>query len=386
MTGPGADAARLFLDLGSRAAETLARLRLARDVQVGCSARRAVWSDHKTTLYEYLPEAPHGAAQEQRAGDAVTPAARRSGRPLLICFALVNRPYILDLQPETSLVRRLLEAGFTVYLVDWGDPDDGDRLRDLNDYLEQGLGGCVRHILDAHGAQALDLLGVCQGGVFSLCYTALHPGQVANLVTLTTAVDFQTPEDLLSKWVRELDTELLAHAGNVPGELLNALFLSLMPFRLMQHKYVRLLTGRADQRAVEDFVRMERWIFDSPPQAAVALAQFVRWFYQENRLIRGTLELGGRVVDLKSVRVPLLNLYASADHIVPPAAAAGVGRYVGSRDYTACAIDTGHIGMYVSRKARGEIPERIISWLKARGGGPGAPPTPGRGRKARAAQ
>ena len=359
MSEHGADAGRLFLELGSRAAQTLARLRLARDVRVGCSTRRAVWSGQRTTLYEYLPDTPHGAAEA---------AARRRGRPLLVCFALVNRPYILDLQPDSSIIRRLLDAGFSVYLIDWGDPDDGDRLRDLNDYLEQGLGGCVRHLLGAHRVPALDLIGVCQGGVLSLCYTALHPKQIANLVTLTTAVDFQTPEDLLSKWVRELDTQLLECAGNVPGELLNGLFLSLMPFRLTQQKYVRLLTGRADQRAVDDFVRMERWIFDSPPQAAVALAQFVRWFYQENRLLRGTLELGGRAVDLKEVRAPLLNLYASADHIVPPAASAVMGRHVGSADYTGCAIDTGHIGMYVSRKAREEIPQRIISWLRARGG------------------
>jgi polyhydroxyalkanoate synthase len=317
---------------------------------VGCSARRAVWRRGKTTLYQFDPVA-------QR---------RQGARPLLICFALVNRPYILDLQPDTSLVRRLLAAGHTVYLVDWGDPDDGDRLHDLNDYLEQGLGGCVQHILATHDIESLDLMGVCQGGVLSLCYCALHPQQVANLVTLTTAVDFQTPDDLLSKWMRELDTELLERVGNVPGELLNALFLSLLPFKLTQQKYVRLLTGRVDQRAVEDFVRMERWIFDSPPQAAAALTQFVRWFYQENRLVRGTLELGGRAVDLKSVRQPLLNLYATADHIVPPAACEVMGRCVGSRDYTACAIDTGHIGMYVSRKAREEIPQRISAWLKAR--------------------
>jgi polyhydroxyalkanoate synthase len=367
LSDPGADAGRLFLDLGSRVAETLGRLRLARDVRVGCSARRAVWSDHKTTLYEYLPDTPH-AAPGSRAGGGPTTAARRRARPLLICFALVNRPYILDLQPDSSLVRRLLEAGFAVYLVDWGDPDDGDRLRDLSDYVQRGLGGCVRHLLDAYRVPALDLIGVCQGGVLSLCYAALHPKQIANLITLTTAVDFQTPEDLLSRWVRELDTQLLERAGNVPGELLNALFLSLMPFRLTQQKYVRLLTGRADQRTVEDFVRMERWIFDGPPQAAVALAQFVRWFYQENRLMRGTLELCGRAVDLRNVRAPLLNLYASADHIVPPAASAVMGRYVGSTDYTASAIDTGHIGMYVSRKAREEIPQRIISWLRARGG------------------
>lgn len=354
MSVPGAETGALFMDLGARVAQTLARLREARGVTVGCSPRRAVWSHGKTTLYEYLPL------------EGVR--ARPGARPLLICFALVNRPYILDLQQDSSLVRRLLGAGLKVYLVDWGDADDGDRLAELNDYLELGLGGCVRHLLAAHGIGALDLVGVCQGGVFSLCYCALHPQQVANLITLTTAVDFQTPDDLLSKWVRGLDTELLARAGNLPGEFLNALFLSLMPFRLMHQKYVRLLTGGADQRAVEDFVRMERWIFDSPPQAAVALTQFVRWFYQENRLVRGTLELGGRTVDLKAVRQPLLNLYARGDHIVPPAAAEAMGRCVGSRDYTACAIDTGHIGIYTSRKARAEIPQRIVSWLEARSG------------------
>jgi polyhydroxyalkanoate synthase subunit PhaC len=365
-----ADPSRLFLDLGGRMAQTLARLQQARDVRVGCSERRAVWTHHKATLYEYLP-LESGLDAAGRPGRRAGPRsrARRSGRPLLICFALVNRPYVLDLQPEFSLVRRLLGAGFNVYMLEWGDPDDGDRLRELNDYLEEGLGGGVRHILEAHGVEALDLLGVCQGGFFSLCYAALHPRQIANLVTLTTAVDYQTPDDLLSKWVRGIDTELLARTGNLPGELLNAVFLALMPFRLMQQKYVRLLTGGADQRAVEQFVRMERWIFDSPPQAGTAVTQFVRWLYQENRLLRGTLELGGRAVDLKSVRQPLLNLYAKADHLVPPAACEIMGRYVGSRDYTACAIDTGHIGMYVSRKAREEIPQRIISWLKARGGG-----------------
>src|SRR5579871_1783085 len=350
---PGAGASSPFIDLGVRVAETLARLRLAGDVTVGCSARRAVWSRGKTTLYRY---------------DPITEPIR-GARPLLVCFALVNRPYILDLQPDTSLLRRLLAAGRSVYLIEWGDADEGDRLQDLNDYLEHGLGGCVQHLLGAHSLDAIDLMGVCQGGVFTLCYSALHPTEVANLVTLTTAVDFQTSGDLLSKWVRELDTQLLERMGNVPGELLNALFLSLLPFRLMQQKYVRLLTGRADQRAVEDFVRMERWIFDSPPQAATALAQFVRWLYQENRLMRGTLELGGRVVDLKAVRQPLLNLYASADHIVPPAACEAMGRHIGSRDYTAAAIDTGHIGMYVSRKAREEIPQRIIAWLRARSDG-----------------
>ncbi|GAC1457921.1 MAG: class III poly(R)-hydroxyalkanoic acid synthase subunit PhaC [Steroidobacteraceae bacterium] len=334
----------------------LQKLRRAASVEVGCSAKRAVWSRGKTTLYRYAPLAPSPTGVR---------AAKRA-RPILICFALVNRPYILDLQPDRSLVRRLLEAGHTVYLIDWGDADDSDRCRDLEDYLQLHLAGCVAHVLQSHGLAALDLLGVCQGGVLSLCYTALHPRQVANLVTLTTPVDFHTADNLLSKWVRGLDVELLCATGNVPGEVLNTLFLSLSPVRLAQHKYVRLLASGADQRAIEDFVRMEKWIFDSPPQAAAALAQFVRWFYQENRLVRGGLEIGGRPVNLRDIRQPVLNLYAIQDHIVPAAAAAAMEHAISSDDYQGCAIETGHIGMYVSRAAREEIPARITSWLRAR--------------------
>jgi polyhydroxyalkanoate synthase subunit PhaC len=349
---PGADPGAVFAQLTLRVAETLSRLRQARDVTVGCSAKRAVWSCGKTTLYHYLPL------------PGVARARRHAPRPVLICFALVNRPYILDLQPDRSLVRRLLEAGLSVFLIDWNDPDEADRRVDLEEYIESHLGGSVRHILaTSQDSEALDLLGVCQGGVLSLCYAALHREHIANLVTLTTPVDFHTPDNLLSKWVRQLDTRLIEASGNIPGEVLNALFLALMPLRLRQQKYVRLLSGSADPQAIEDFVRMEKWIFDSPPQAAVALAQFVRWFYQENRLIRGTLEIAGRRVSLKDIHQPLLNLYALEDHIVPPGASAALKDYVGSRDYSACAIATGHIGMYVSRAARAAIPARIISWL-----------------------
>ena len=349
MKGPGAAEGAAFTELTFQIGEALARLRAAREVQLGCSLKEAVWSCGKTTLYRYAPL-----------------VACRSSKPLLICFALVNRPYVLDLQPERSLVRRLLEAGLDVYLIDWGEPDDADRHIDLEEYIEAHLGGSIRHIRAQHGDEPLDLLGVCQGGVLSLCYTALHAEAVANLITLTTPVDFQTPENLLSKWVRGLDTALLERCGNVPGELLNGLFLALMPLRLTQQKYVRLLTSHPDERTIEDFVRMEKWIFDSPPQSAAALAQFVRWFYQENRLVRDELTIGTHRVSLRGIRAPLLNLYALEDHIVPASASMALGNHVGSRDYTGCGIATGHIGMYVSRAAGAAVPGRIISWLKER--------------------
>lgn len=353
MNPSAADAGGAVAELTLRVSATLARLQRARDVTVGVTPKRAVFSLGQTTLYEYLPLT-----------DAA--AVRRDIAPLLLCFALVNRPYVLDLQPDRSLVRRLLEAGLSVYLIDWGTADESERGTDLEDYIEARLGGCARHILHSSGHAALNLLGVCQGGVLSLCYTALHPQHVDRLITLTTPVDFQTPANLLSRWVRGLDTDLVASCGNVPGEVLNTLFLALMPFRLTQEKYVKLLTGRPDQRAVEDFVRMERWIFDSPPQAATALAQFVRFFYQENALMRGTLRIGGRGVDLKRIHQPLLNLYALEDHIVPPDACAALKQCVGSQDYTAVPIATGHIGMYVSRAGREQIPRQIVAWLNER--------------------
>ncbi|MBS0377930.1 MAG: class III poly(R)-hydroxyalkanoic acid synthase subunit PhaC [Proteobacteria bacterium] len=340
-----------FAQLTQGVLATLERLRAAREVTVGCSQRREVLRLGKTTLQHYQPL------------PGVRPAGRR---PLLICFALVNRPYVLDLQPDRSLIRRLLEGGRSVYLIDWGETDESDRHTTLEDYVLGSLGGCIRYLRESSGGEAVDVLGVCQGGTFALCYTALHPGDVARLVTLTAPVDFHTPENLLSRWVRGVDTELLKECGNVPGDVLNALFLALMPVRLTQHKYVRLLTGAPDQRAVEDFVRMERWIFDSPPQAAAALAQFVRLFYQENALLRGTLSLAQRPVRLTAVNQPLLNLYAAEDHIVPPSASAALRGRTTSSDYSEESFPTGHIGMYVSRAGREGVPRRILEWLRAR--------------------
>jgi polyhydroxyalkanoate synthase len=339
------------MELNSRGAAVLAKLHSARSVSAGCTVKGAVWSGGKATLYRYFP---------------LPFAPRPCRKPVLICFALVNRPYILDLSPEQSLVRRLLAAGLEVYLIDWGDPVEGDCHLGLDEYIEGYLDACVQYILEAHGVDGLNLLGVCQGGTFSLCYAALHPAKVANLVTITTPVDFHTPEDLLSKWVRHLDTELLLRAGNVPGYLLNLLFLSLSPFRQGSYKYFAFLARDPEQAAIEQFVRIEKWIFDNPTQAALALTQFVRWFYQENRLIKGSVMLKGKAVDLRRVVQPVLNIYAVRDHVVPVAASAVLQQYIRSGDYTGRALDTGHVGVHISSNPQRNVRAQIASWLQER--------------------
>ncbi|MCC7463577.1 MAG: class III poly(R)-hydroxyalkanoic acid synthase subunit PhaC [Gammaproteobacteria bacterium] len=333
-----------------RAATALESLRNAAGVQSGGSERDAVYREDKLTLYRYRPL-----------------ATSSGGAPLLIVYALVNRPTMLDLQPDRSLIRRLLERGLDVYLIDWGRPDGADRLVELDDYINGYLARCVRRILAAHGIASLNLLGICQGGTFSLCHAALHPQSVRNLITMATPVDFHTPDNLLSTWLRGLDVDALVSAwGIVPGELLNNAFLALQPVRLAQQKYVHLWSDGLDAAQAAHFMRMEKWIFDSPGQAGVAFAQFVRWFYQENRLAAGTLAIGGRGVDLGRLRMPVLNLSGTLDHIVPPSASEPLGVLCGSRDYTARSVVAGHIGLCVSARAQREVPEAIECWLRER--------------------
>jgi polyhydroxyalkanoate synthase len=279
---------------------------------------------------------------------------------------MVNRPYMLDLQPDRSLIRELLFLGVDVYLLDWGYPDAADRFTPLQEYVCGYLHRCIDVLLNKTSADAVNLLGVCQGGTLSVCYAAIQPRRVANLITMVAPVDFKTPENLLSKWVQHIDVEILTQSGNVPGELLNLLFLALMPFRLTQQKYVNLLRVPPDRAQLENFMRMEKWIFDCPDQPATAFREFVQWFFKENRLLRGELMLGEVTVLLKNVTCPVFNIYAKNDHLVPPSASIPLGAHVGSAVYEALAVDVGHIGMYVSRKARTTVPHAIAHWLLAR--------------------
>lgn len=321
-------------------------------VEVGRTPKDEVFREDKVVLYRYRP-----------VDDAVAPIRT----PLLICYALVNRPYMMDLQPDRSLIRGLLKQGVDVYLIDWGYPDGADRYLDMEDYVLRYLPHCVDAVRDSSGADSINLLGVCQGGTLSLCYAALLPERVRNLVTMVTPVDFRTPENLLTKWTEHMDVDaLVATTGNVSGDMLNALFLSLMPFRLTSQKYVGLLDQIDDPKALENFLRMEQWIFDSPDQPGEMFRQFVTWFYQDNRLARGVLEIAGRRVDLGRITMPVMNLYALQDHLVPPSASRPLEGMVGTRDYTSYEFPGGHIGIYVSSSAQREVPARIGQWLRER--------------------
>lgn len=350
------------LEKYSRAAQKIAssmsnlsRLREDR-ITVGVTPRTAVYCEDKVTLYRFQPvvEQPFSI-------------------PVLICYALINRPLMVDLQANRSLVANLLRLGLDVYLIDWGSPTRADRWLTLDDYINGYLDRCVDFIRAEHRLDKINLLGICQGGTFSLCYSALHPDKVKNLIVMVTPVDFRISGALLNQQggctlgAEAIDIDLMvAASGNIPGDYLNFEFLMLKPWQQGVQKYLDLLDLADDEDRLLNFMRMEKWLFDSPDHPGEVYRQFLKDFYQENKLIKGEVTIGERRVDLGKISVPVLNLIAEKDHLVLPASSLALEQYVGSKDYTVRSFPVGHIGMYVSSKVQKSLPPVIEEWLRAR--------------------
>ncbi|MFO7714854.1 class III poly(R)-hydroxyalkanoic acid synthase subunit PhaC [Desulfosarcina sp.] len=287
--------------------------------------------------------------------------------PLLVVYALINRETMLDLQPGRSVVERFLEAGIDLYMIDWGYPTRKDRFLDFDDHINGYMDNIVEIIRARTGANQINLMGICMGGTFSVIYAALHPQKIKNLVTTVTPTAFDTKKGLLHVWMKHLDVDRVVDTfGNLSADIMNFGFLLLNPARLMIDKYVGFMENMDDKTFVENFLRMEKWIFDSPDLPGEVFRQFIRDCYQENKLINNQLEVGGQRVDLKKISMPLLNIYGKFDHLVPPEACEQLTRHVGSTDTEDLCLDTGHIGIYVSSKYQREFAPKIAAWLKDR--------------------
>jgi polyhydroxyalkanoate synthase len=311
-----------------------------------------VYEEDRVTLKHYMPE-------------KVTHKL-----PLLVVYALINRETMLDLQPGRSVVQTFLDQGIEVYMIDWGYPTRKDRYTTIDDHVNGYMDNIVDFIRHQHGLPQINLMGICMGGAFSVMYSALHPEKIKNLVTTVTPTNFDTDTGLLHIWMKNTRAlEMGDVYGNMPGDVMNLGFLLLNPARLILDKYVGFFEHMDNKDFVENFVRMEKWIFDSPDVPAATFRQFIEDCYKKNLLIQGKLELGGRRVDLKKITMPLLNIYGKYDHLVPPAACELLTREVGSKDTEDICLNTGHIGIYVSSKYQAEFAPKISSWLKEREGG-----------------
>ncbi|PAB58969.1 class III poly(R)-hydroxyalkanoic acid synthase subunit PhaC [Anaeromicrobium sediminis] len=290
-----------------------------------------------------------------------------SKTPTLIVYALVNRQYMMDIQPDRSVIKKLLESGLDIYIIDWGYPKQEDMYLTMDDYINGYINNAVDHILKTNNVDKVNLMGICQGGTFSSIYSSLYPEKVKNLVTMVTPIDFGVDEGLLFKWGKHLNIDNMVDAyGVLPGDLMNSGYLMLKPFQLMLDKYVNLVDNIHKPDIMTNFIRMEKWIFDSPGQVGETLRQFVNDLYKGNKLVKGELKLGDKEVNLKNITMPLLNIYAEYDHLVPPSSSAALNDLVSSTDKELASFSVGHIGMYVSSKSQKEIAPKLANWLLER--------------------
>ena len=319
------------------------------EVKVGATPKELVFRRGKMQLYRYQAT-----------------AEKTCTTPVLVAYALVNKPYMLDLQPDRSFIRNLLDKGLDVYIIDWGETSRADRYVSMEDYIEGFMYDCVEYLRETHSVGAVNLMGICQGGTFSTIFAALHPEMVKNLVTFVTPIDFDVRDGLLFCWAKDLNPNALADTyGAVPGEVLNTGFELLKPFMGVQ-KYVSFLDMLSDKDKVMNFLRMEQWIADSPAQAGECYREFITEMYHKNSLIKGEFTLAGKKVSLKNITSPLLNIYAAQDHIVPPSATKPLNDHVGTKDATLYEFPGGHIGVFVSSKTQKELAPKVYSWLKER--------------------
>jgi polyhydroxyalkanoate synthase len=327
--------------------------RRAQRIRKGVSSAEVVYEEDRLKLRHYL--------SDQRP---------RFRTPLVFIYALVNRPYILDLKKGRSVVANFVDHGFDTYLVDWGVPTSADRHLTLDDYINGYLGNVLDYLRERTGVDEVNILGYCMGGTMSAMFTALHPDRVKNLILLAAPIDFATDESLLNVWTRaeNFDVDKFVDAfGNCPPEFLQATFLLLRPVGNLFEKPINFYENMHQERFLEDFLTTETWLQDNIPVPGEVYREFVKYLYQQNLLTQNRMPVGKHIVNLQNITCPVLNIMAGKDDLVPCSQGTPFNDLVGSKDRKTILLEgSGHIGLAIGGRAQKEVWPPACQWLAER--------------------
>jgi polyhydroxyalkanoate synthase subunit PhaC len=324
-----------------------------RQIRKGVSPCEIVYEEDRLKLRHYLSD-----------------TKPRYRTPLVFVYALVNRPYILDLKQGRSVIANFVERGFDTYLVDWGIPAAADRHLTLDDYVNGYLVNVLNYLRERSGAENINVLGYCMGGTMSAMFTALHQELVKNLMLLATPIDFTSGETLLNVWARPeyFDVDKFVDAfGNCPPEFLQWSFLLLKPAANLLEKPTNFYEHMHEDKFLEDFLTTETWIQDNIPVPGEVYREFVKYLYQKNLLIQGRMPVGRHIVNLQNITCPVLNIMADRDDLVPCAQGTPFNDLVGSKDRKTLLLQgSGHIGLAIGSRAQKEVWPKAAEWLAER--------------------
>jgi polyhydroxyalkanoate synthase subunit PhaC len=289
--------------------------------------------------------------------------------PLLIVFSLINRSYVLDLKPGKSIVEKMVQAGYDVYLIDWGIPGSGDQFLTIDDYVNRFMYRMVEYIKEHAEVEQISMLGYCMGGTMAAMYAALNPDSIKNLLLMAAPFDFSKGEGLLYLWADKEHfnvDKLVESMGNIPPWFLQSAFTMLKPMQNMVDKYVKFYENMENKQFVDDFLTLEYWLNDNVPLSGQVYRQFVKDCFHDNLLIQNKLRLGSHRVDLGDIKCPVLSIIAAHDHLVPPESSQSVNAVIGSKDKETIEFPSGHIGLSVSGRAMKDLWPKVAEWLGAR--------------------
>lgn len=335
----------------TKAGEKLAKgyevLQQIKEVEIATTPKDLVWQNDLVKLYHYKRE---------------TPAKVKI--PVLVSFAMMNRHDVLDLQPDRSLMKKLLDEGLDIYIMDWGYPKRQHKYLTMEDYIIEFMGGAVDFIRKTTKNDKIHKMGICQGGTFSTIYAALFPEKLKSLTVYVTPYDFSDKGScMLYKWTKDIDVDAMVdNLGIIPADMLGAGFSSLKP-SMDVSKYFGVMDMMEDEAKLLNFLRMEKWKADCPDLAGEMFRKYIKDLWQDNKLIKGELEIGGRKVNLKNVTMPFLNVYATEDNIIPNNSTIPVNDLIGSKDKELYAFPGGHIGVFVGAKSQKELAPKVAKWV-----------------------
>jgi len=339
-----------FLNLGRSLAEAPMKVSVPHEVKLGSTQFDVAYKEDKMRLLHFKPL-----------------TSKQVRTPLLISQPPPPLSPLFYIDPKKSWVRNLLEQGFDLYLIDWGTPSKIDKFLGFNEYVNGYMDNCVDFICDESDVDKISIQGYCTGGTLATVYSSLHPERVKNLVATAPVIDGWKDTTVVSNIAKYFDVDKLVDTvGNMPPEFIYYCFSILKPFEQGVEKYLKFFNNIDNEKFVDSFLKIEKWLDETPPIPGELFRQWIKGIYQDNLLIQNKMSVGGRLVSLENLNMPIFTQVAVGDHLVSPECSMPLHYAVSSTDKTLKLYPTGHVGMIASSFSQKTVLPELGQWLKER--------------------
>lgn len=295
------------------------------------------------------------------------PADEPNGTPVLIVYAFINTPAILDLSESRSIVGHFLDAGMDVTVVDWGRPSRLDVHLTLDDYVGRYLDNCVTAACEHASTAEVHLVGISTGSPLAATYAALNPDRVASLTLQGPPLEFDASGGMLDfePLVEAIDPDCVVESlGNLPKELMDAGFSLRKPVDYQVSDLVDFWDNLEDETYVEHTGRVMRWSSFGPDLAGATYSQFVEEFLRQNKLLEDCLTIRDEPVELDSIDMPVALILGEDDAFVPHEASLPFLDAIPSEETTVFWLPGDHVETLVGEQAHEEHWPAIVDWIQ----------------------